>query len=108
MSFHPRSRIHLLILLLTCLAPLGARAAAPEASGCTLTHTYIGNRPKEADPGWNEEAQGIAHDDANWYLTQKNRLWKIPGTHDLAESFSCDSSSCRDLADTELGHLGYE
>ncbi len=107
-------------LFAASVAPLHA-AAQPS---CSYTHTYLGNNPKEKEPGWNEEAQGVAHDDTHWYFSQNNvtsfvtfpvlrvrkgRLWRIPATRDLAADVSCDSAgvSCLRLEDTELGDRGY-
>lgn len=102
-------------------------AAPPVAaqSGCTYTHTYLGNNPKEKEPGWHKEAQGIAHDNTHWYFSQNNvtsftslifplnprkgTLWRIPATRDLAADVSCDSPgvTCRQLEDTVLRDHGY-
>lgn len=43
-----------------------------------------GDYPSLANPGWHEEAQGITHDDGNWFVTQKEALWKIAVNLDLA------------------------
>ena len=40
------------------------------------------NYPKEYDGEWSEGAQGVAHDDMNWY-TQERTLWKILLNSDL-------------------------
>jgi len=44
---------------------------------------YLGNYPSHRSPGWSSELQGLAHDNQNWFITQKSRLWKFPLTHDL-------------------------
>jgi len=44
---------------------------------------YLGNYPKDREPGWSDECQGITHDKSFWYVTQKNRLWKFPVSFDL-------------------------
>ncbi len=71
---------------------------------CEVDHLYIGGRPDNANPGWHENAQGISHDDAHWYITQPGRLWKIPATHDLGSATKCgrDGVLCRNLKDTDL------
>jgi len=43
-----------------------------------------GDHPSLCNPGWHEEAQGITHDDNNWFITQKWALWKIAVNLDLA------------------------
>lgn len=44
---------------------------------------FRGNHPNI--PTWfSDDMQGIAHDDNNWYLTQKDTLWKWPLSIDLA------------------------
>lgn len=43
-----------------------------------------GDHPSLRNPGWHEEAQGITHDDNNWFITQKWALWKIAVNLDLA------------------------
>lgn len=95
--------------------------AAGDAHVCTM-HTYLGNNPDEGNPGWHEEAQGLAHDADSWYATQNPpftifpptilggpRLWRIPVTHDLGASASCGSGgvSCSRLVDTPLFGHGY-
>lgn len=39
---------------------------------------YLGDYPSDSNPGWHEEAQGMAHDHNNWFITQRDTLWKIP------------------------------
>src|SRR5215475_15517712 len=51
-------------------------------------YRYLGDYPQEANPGWNEEAEGLAHDQNNWFITQDKFIWKIPVTHDLNASVS--------------------
>jgi hypothetical protein len=46
-------------------------------------YLYLGDYPREANTGWHEEAQGVTHDDDNWFITQDVALWKIPVTHNL-------------------------
>ncbi|MDH4194826.1 MAG: hypothetical protein OEV70_11830, partial [Nitrospirota bacterium] len=49
---------------------------------------YRGNYPSHRSPGWSSELQGLAHDNQNWFITQKSRLWKFPLTHDLNRQLS--------------------
>jgi hypothetical protein len=100
---------------------LAAAPALADAQVCTQ-HTYLGNRPDEGNPGWHEEAQGLAHDADNWYVSQNPgffvvggtiqggpKLWRIPVTHDLADGVDCGDTgvSCKRLFDTPLFGLGY-
>src|SRR6185295_10772046 len=80
---------------------------------------FLGNRPDEGTPGWHEEAQGLAHDADNWYVSQNPgfgvtfqggpQLWRIPVTRDLAHDVGCGDTgvSCKRLFDTPLFALGY-
>ena len=38
---------------------------------------HISDYPFDRETGWSEELQGVTHDDDDWYITQKDRLWKI-------------------------------
>ncbi|TKB69809.1 MAG: hypothetical protein E8D45_13580 [Nitrospira sp.] len=49
---------------------------------------YLGNYPSHRSPGWSNELQGLAHDLQNWFITQKDTLWKFPVTHDLNRAVS--------------------
>ncbi len=46
-------------------------------------YNYLGNYPKNKGTIWSQDAQGIAHDHENWFITQTLGLWKIPLRHDL-------------------------
>lgn len=52
---------------------------------------YIGTRPSEAETKYAEEAQGLAHDENNWFISQVWALWKIPVDLDLAGNIQCDT-----------------
>lgn len=63
----------------SALIPIPGRAQGPyEAS-----HLYLGNYADEANPGWHENAQGLAHDRDNWFITQTKTLWKVPLTQNI-------------------------
>lgn len=64
---------------LLLLAPYTSNAQQPYEG----YYNYLGNYPNEANPGWHQEAQGLAHDQNNWFITQRGSLWKIPVTRDL-------------------------
>lgn len=49
---------------------------------------YLGNYPSHRSPGWSNELQGLAHDLQNWFITQKDTLWKFALTHDLNRGVS--------------------
>lgn len=74
---------------------------------CT-NHTFLGNRPDEGNPGWESEANGLAHDHDHWYVTQNYvtnfgftnpQIYRIPVTQDLAGHVTCSSSgvSCSNV-----------
>lgn len=47
-----------------------------------LYNVYIGEYPR-GEVVWAQDAQGVAHDDNYWYITQTRTLWKIPLVEDL-------------------------
>jgi hypothetical protein len=74
---------------------------------------YLGDYPDEANPGWHENVQGLDHDDSHWFITQTEKLWKIPVTHDLARPASTNPDTrlvtiqqIADLASAGCDHLG--
>lgn len=69
------------VLCLLISAALAASLAAAQPEGFYL---YLGNHPTEAGPGWHGNAQGLAHDDTHWFITQASAIWKVPVTHNLA------------------------
>jgi hypothetical protein len=46
-------------------------------------YNYLGNYPDGKETGWREDVQGISHDQDDWFITQTERLWKIPVAQDL-------------------------
>ena len=48
---------------------------------------YLGTYPDDTHPGWHDEAQGLAHDRNNWFITQRDTLWKVPVEVDLNHIF---------------------
>ncbi len=48
-----------------------------------IYHVDINNYPRDEEPGWADEANGIANDRNNWFITQRKRLWRIPVGVDL-------------------------
>ncbi len=67
------------ILAVVALQPVMAEDAPP----CAPAHQFLSDYPRHRSPGWSTELQGVAHDDGNWFFTQRDRLWKIPVEHDL-------------------------
>lgn len=43
---------------------------------------YLGGSPQQ-ETSWSNDAQGVAHDDNNWFITQTETIWKIPVGRDL-------------------------
>jgi hypothetical protein len=67
-------------------------------------YNYLGNdRPAEGNPGWHEEAQGLAHDHDNWFIAQKSTIWKIPVTNDLAAPAT---QGVRGVLKADIGTIG--
>jgi hypothetical protein len=50
------------------------RSVTAQVDGYQL---YLGGHP-QAETSWSNDAQGVAHDDNNWYITQTEVIWKIP------------------------------
>lgn len=102
------------------LSALVAAGAPARAQQCEYEHTYLGNLPKEKEPGWHFQAQGISHDASNWFVTQNPRavfaldpteprpdkcvgfgvyqcndprLWRLPLEYHLSEDVDCDDPS---------------
>ena len=48
---------------------------------------YLGNYPTERQDFWTNNAQGLAHDRDNWFITQTSTIWRVPITHDLKSDF---------------------
>ena len=41
-------------------------------------YLYLGNNPSDLEADWTDEAQGLAHDDTHWYISQRGFLWRVP------------------------------
>lgn len=67
------------LLFLTLFSGIGIAQ-----DGFESYYLYLGNHPSQDTPGWNEEAQGLTHDHNNWFITQREALWKIPVSQNLA------------------------
>ncbi len=46
---------------------------------------YLNNRQfyPLGETNWSDDAQGVAHDDGNWFITTTHSMWKIPVERDL-------------------------
>ncbi|PCC74108.1 Beta/Gamma crystallin [Nannocystis exedens] len=58
------------------------------ASDPRVPYYYEGNYPYDDENEWSNQAQGLANDGVNWYVTQTGRVSRIPLTCDLADA-SC-------------------
>src|SRR4051794_1823708 len=87
---------------------LVAPAFAAAQSPCPK-HSYLGNYPNNRQFEWSSEAQGIAHDDGNWFFTQRDRILKLPVTFDLSRSLADQPPGWQGLDGfpTELSVLGF-
>ena len=48
-----------------------------------LFFKHISDYPSDRTTGWAGNLQGVTHDEDNWFITQQNRIWKIPVGVDL-------------------------
>jgi hypothetical protein len=85
-----------------CTALLAAAPASPE---CTTSHVHLGDHPALARVPWSNEAQGITHDEAHWFLTTRSRLFKVPAAVDLASDPNGSSRSSGVLQASIPGEL---
>jgi hypothetical protein len=53
-----------------------------------MQSTFLGNYPNELNSNWSDETQGVTHDTTHWYISQKPRIWKVPVSRDLNQSFN--------------------
>ena len=53
------------------------------ATGGRMAAWYLGDYPANREVNWAQDVQGIAHDDINWFITQKSTINQIPLTQDL-------------------------
>jgi len=63
--------------------PVEGTLRAVYAAGPAFTYDFLGDYPRDREPGWSEECQGIANDDDSWYISQRFTLWKFPRRFDL-------------------------
>src|SRR5438128_7753670 len=101
MKSHNKFSLLALMLLVSNFAPAArisqGSVCAAGAASC-VSHDYLGQRPNssnhdEGDLPWSTQAQGLAHDRDNWYVTNNASafftvnptLRRIPVTTDLAD-----------------------
>ena len=72
-------------------------SSSHSAQLCTYESAqYLGNHPKEKEPGWHRDAQGLTHgegpNDQYWYIAQESpdRIYRIPFGRNLAEDIECN------------------
>ena len=51
--------------------------------GATAATYYLGDYPSSRENFFSEEAQGVAHDASAWFLTTKDRVYRVPFSYDL-------------------------
>ncbi len=83
---------------------------APQAGaqpGWQSYYFFLNDHPDQEENYWSHEAQGIAHDDNHWYITQDTDLWKIPVGDDLNDDSAGDNTLHVEIDDLHIGDLGY-
>lgn len=58
-------------------------AAAPLATAEVPVFDYVYQSIRGETLRWSHEAQGLAHDEAAWFVTQRHQVWRFPASHDL-------------------------
>lgn len=69
--------------LILSFASMMLALASPTSESFEAYYLFLGNYPNEETLPWSDEAQGITHDGDNWFITQREYIWKIPVTCDL-------------------------
>ncbi len=47
-------------------------------------YLFLGDDPSSLQSSWSHEAQGLAHDDTHWYITQRDAIWRVPVSANLS------------------------
>ena len=98
------------LLLLTLLA-IAAEPRASLAQHYEGYYLFFGAHPDNEEPFYSVDAQGLTHDESNWFITQLQDLWKIPVEYDLGEQGVATSDPGVlhvHISDAPLGQLGYK
>ncbi len=66
---------------------------------------YVSQSVRAHTGSWSHEAQGLAHDDDAWFVTQRHQVWRFPVDHDLRED---DPTARRAPIPTALRRRGYD
>ena len=69
---------HSIAMLLAGLALLEPRGLDAQPLEACYRHTFLVDKPDEATPGWNQEAQGLTHDANYWYVVQNVEACVVP------------------------------
>jgi hypothetical protein len=69
---------------------------------------FLGDYPRDRNNGWHVEAQGVAHDERHWFVTQKDRLWKFPVQHDLNDDVRAGDPGILSVRLADLPLRGYD
>lgn len=95
-------------LVSACVGCINAAFEAGQADDGEVQFDYATTYPFEAETVWSEEAQGIAHDDSSWYLSDRWSIYRIPLENDLAEGRFGNSASlppgCGHFGDLDHAH----
>jgi hypothetical protein len=65
------------VIVLSCLSSVTAQPFYE------AYYLYLDNYPAYRNNGWHVNAQGVAHDQDHWFVTQTETIWRIPVTYDL-------------------------
>ena len=58
-----------------------------------IYHEFLSDYPRELETTWASEGQGITHDEHNWFISQRYKIWKFPiATHDLNQPVRLDAA----------------
>jgi hypothetical protein len=66
----------------------------------------IDEYPANSGTDWSNEINGVANDEKNWFIIQKNRIWKFPGKHNLQHSVGVFRLDMPPSDSTDYDHCG--
>lgn len=79
---------------------LTANSGSAQQQPYEAYYNYLGNYPDDANTGWHEEAQGLAHDQDNWFITQREWLWKVHVSRNLNDLNNVDKDDQKVIVKT--------